>query len=335
MNNKEAIEFVKQQAELQIGKPLSKMTEGEKDEALVIFKSETNCHLLGRIYPFDEDKDCPYYQQQVTFQVERGLDIEDYLEFEQARESYYQSVYESNMELDLVNKIYNNCAIEGMRELYNKYGECIDLCITDPPYKISSRGKVGKGVKQKPSGVLTRNDGKVFDNNSLKPEEYVPLIYKLLKPNSHFYIFTNVSNLNNMINVAEKTGFKLHNILIWEKNNCTPNQFYMKNCEYILFFRKGKAKWINNIGTKTVHKFDNVKNKTHPTEKPVELLKLYIENSSSLNDVVLDPFMGSFSLAEACYKSNRHFVGYEIDKEFYDKGWFRLSLLNNNFGSNI
>ena len=47
----------------------------------------------------------------------------------------------------------------------------------------------------------------------------------------------------------------------------------MKNCEYVLFLRKGKAKWINDIGgSKTVHQFDNIiGNKTHPCEKPVEV----------------------------------------------------------------
>ena len=58
-------------------------------------------------------------------------------------------------------------------------------------------------------------------------------------------------------------------------------------------------------------------NKVHPTEKPVELMKYYIENSSKENDIVLDPFMGSGSTGVACLESNRKFVGFEIDENYY------------------
>jgi site-specific DNA-methyltransferase (adenine-specific) len=123
-----------------------------------------------------------------------------------------------------------------------------------------------------------------------------------------------------MLNESKKVGFKLHNLLVWEKNNCTPSQYYMKNCEYVLFLRKGKAKWINDIGgSKTVHKFDNIiGNKTHPTEKPVNLLKFYIANSSNENDIVLDPFCGTGSTLFAAKELNRKYLGYEIDKQYYD-----------------
>ena len=146
----------------------------------------------------------------------------------------------------------------------------------------------------------------------------MPEIYRVLKQNTHCYIFTNILNLTEMLNESSKAGFKLHNVLVWEKNNCTPSQYYMKNCEYILFLRKGKAKWINDIGgSKTVHKYNNIiGNKVHPTEKPVELLEFYIRNSSKENDIVLDPFMGSGSTAIACINTNRQYIGFEIDEEY-------------------
>lgn len=43
-----------------------------------------------------------------------------------------------------------------------------------------------------------------------------------------------------------------------------------------------------------------------------------IENSSSENDVVLDPFMGSGTCALACIELNRNYIGYELDKGYYD-----------------
>ena len=97
------------------------------------------------------------------------------------------------------------------------------------------------------------------------------------------------------------------------------------NGEYTLFLRKGKAKTINNVGSKMVHEFDNILgNKLHPTEKPVDLMKLYITNSSNENDIVLDPFIGSGTTAVACIESNRKFIGYEIDKQYYDIAMNRI-----------
>lgn len=92
----------------------------------------------------------------------------------------------------------------------------------------------------------------------------------------------------------------------------------MKNCEYVLFLRKGKAKYINNISSKTVHKFNNIKgSKLHPTEKPIDLLEFYISNSSQEDDIVLDPFMGSGSTGVACKNLSRQFIGIEIDEKYF------------------
>jgi site-specific DNA-methyltransferase (adenine-specific) len=143
-------------------------------------------------------------------------------------------------------------------------------------------------------------------------------VYDCLKEGSHAYIFTNVLNLSDMMIEAQKAGFKLHNLLVWEKNNCTPSQYYMKNCEYVLFLRKGKAKWINDIGgSKTVHQFNNIiGNKQHPCEKPVDLLKFYIMNSSQDGDVVFDPFAGSGATGVAAIQCGRRFVGVELDTTY-------------------
>lgn len=94
----------------------------------------------------------------------------------------------------------------------------------------------------------------------------------------------------------------------------------MKNCEYILFLRKGNAKYINNIGqSKTVHRFNNITGKkAHPTEKPVDLLEFYIKNSSNVGDVVLDPFMGSGSTGVACINTKRNFIGIELDEKYFN-----------------
>ena len=220
-----------------------------------------------------------------------------------------------------INKIINNDFL--LNQLPN---ESIDLVVTDPPYKTITGGNSNGKNSIRPKGMLGGNR-KLFQHQKLEISSWMPEIYRVLKEGSHCYIFTNVLNLKEMLNESEKVGFKLHNLLVWEKNNCTPSQFYMKNCEYVLFLRKGKAKWINDIGgSKTVHKFDNIiGNKVHPCEKPIELLKMYISNSSNENDIILDPFAGSGSTLITSKELNRNYIGYEIDKQYYDIIIDRLS----------
>ena len=92
----------------------------------------------------------------------------------------------------------------------------------------------------------------------------------------------------------------------------------MGQTEFILLFRKGGAKDINDMGTSNFIQIPNIKNKLHPTQKPIDLMKVLIENSSNEGDIVMDCFMGAGSTGIACINANRKFVGIEIDKKYYD-----------------
>lgn len=205
-------------------------------------------------------------------------------------------------------------------ELMKKIPDCsIDLVVTDPPYKTITGGNSNGANSVRPKGMLSGHK-KLFNyQNTCLPNQWMPELFRVLKNESHCYVFTNTLNMRVMLEEAERVGFKLHNILVWEKNNCTPCQYYMKNCEYVLFMRKGPAKWINNIGqSKTVHQFPNIiGKKQHPTEKPVSLIQFYIENSSNFGDVILDPFMGSGSAGIACLNADRQFIGIELDDKYF------------------
>jgi site-specific DNA-methyltransferase (adenine-specific) len=216
-----------------------------------------------------------------------------------------------------LNRVYNTDAIEFMKSMINDETQ-VDLLVTDPPYKTITGGDSNGVNSVRPKGMLSGNRKLFTHQNNIKISDWMQLVYDCLKDNSHAYIFTNALNITEMLNESQKVGFKLHNVLVWEKNNCTPSQFYMKNCEYILFLRKGKAKWINDIGgSKTVHQFNNIiGHKVHPTEKPVDLLKFYIANSSKENDIVFDPFAGSGSTGVAALELHRRFLGCELDTTY-------------------
>lgn len=215
-----------------------------------------------------------------------------------------------------IDTIIHDNAIPFMKNMPDR---CVDLIVTDPPYKTITGGKNNGKNSKRPKGILLNNN-RLFDHQAdVDVSAWMPELYRILKDGCQCYIFSNLINLRDMLNIADFVGFKLHNLLVWQKNNCTPSQWYMKNCEYVLFLRKGSAKYINNIGgSKTVHQFDNVKNKLHPTEKPIELLKFYISNSSQEDDIVFDPFCGSGTTCLASKQMGRHYVGIEIDDKYFN-----------------
>lgn len=218
-----------------------------------------------------------------------------------------------------MNKIINENAIEFMKTLGN---ESIDLIVTDPPYKVTPKGCAGNS-----GGMMTTKEtmkGKIFKHNDIKPIDYIPEFYRLLKDGSHCYIMTNHVNLQEMLNVATECGFHFIKSLVWNKGNKIMGRFYMSQFEYILFFRKGKGKKINKCGTADILNVPNKKTKDengknlHDTEKPVELMKILVENSSQVGEVVLDPFVGVGATAIACKELDRQYIGVELDEHYYN-----------------
>lgn len=202
--------------------------------------------------------------------------------------------------------------------------ESIDLVFTDPPYPVISGGNKNPAA---PKGMLSANDGKHFKHNDISFEEYVPELYRVLKTGTHCYIMTNLLNMFTLYDVAIAAGFKLHNLLVWRKNNCNPNRWYMKNGEFIFMFYKGKARTINHRGSKSIVNFDNVRDRDHPTEKPLDMVQYFVSNSVSPQDIVLDPFMGVGTTGRVCQNLGLRFIGFEIDPEYYITSCKKLGVM--------
>ena len=226
-------------------------------------------------------------------------------------------------------KLINGNCLDTLKNIPN---ESIDLIVTDPPYPTTSRGNAGN------SGGMLQKDinkkGKVFTYNNINCKEYAPEFYRLLKDGSHCYVMTNHINLIDMLNTFTDVGFHFIKSLIWNKGNKIMGQYYMSQYEYILFFRKGRGKKINNCGTSDILSIPNKKTKDkdgkniHDTEKPIELMEVLVNNSSQENELVLDPFMGVGSTGIACIKNNRNFIGIEIDKNYFNIAKSRLEEFN-------
>ncbi|GAG78718.1 unnamed protein product, partial [marine sediment metagenome] len=71
----------------------------------------------------------------------------------------------------------------------------------------------------------------------------------------------------------------------------------------------------------------NYLNRLHPTQKPVTLFEYLIKIYTNEANIVLDNCMGSGTTAIACIKLDRHYIGFEINKEYYDIANKRLENL--------
>lgn len=129
----------------------------------------------------------------------------------------------------------------------------IDLIVTDPPYRTTSRGCSGtmggywKSEKAK--------KGIIFDYNNISCKDYLPQFYRILKDKTICYIMCNNVNLINIINTGIECGFKFVKCLIWEKGNKICGRYYMGCFEYIILFRKGGDRPINHCGKKVTIKY--------------------------------------------------------------------------------
>lgn len=241
-------------------------------------------------------------------------------------------------------KIYNDDCLEVFKQIADN---SIDLVVTDCPYHIVSGGcsndAVSIGRYNIPSGILNKRksdegnkdvelmkQGKIFEHNDIEFSEWLPEIYRVLKDGTHCYIMINPRNLKDLWIAAEDAGFEFQQLLVWDKGNATPNKYYLNAYELILMLRKGRAKNINNMGEKNILRVPNIiRTKDHPTEKPVELMKVLIENSSNKGDTVLDPFMGVGGGMVACKLTGRNGIGIEIDEKYFNIAKERLE--NDNY----
>jgi site-specific DNA-methyltransferase (adenine-specific) len=188
----------------------------------------------------------------------------------------------------------------------------VDAVITDPPYLISfsTGGKSDTEQGKKWSGILKPCDVSVGIHQT-----DISKWLSIISYDVELYIFCNDKNVFKVLQEADKCGLRTHNILVWKKQNATPNRWYMKNCEFVAYFWRGRAKAIKNMGSKQCIEVQGVENRQHPTEKPIELMEHFVKNAG---EEILDPFMGSGTTGVACMNLGRKFIGIEIEPKYFE-----------------
>jgi site-specific DNA-methyltransferase (adenine-specific) len=212
--------------------------------------------------------------------------------------------------------LYLGDCLEYMKTMPDK---SVDAVITDPPYRLTSGGHgYQKGLCHNFEKWGYTNNGELFTVPEIT--EWMPIIFSKGMENSEFYVMSNDKNLRGTLNAADSAGYQLHNMIIWDKQIKITNKWFMKQCEFILYFWKGSARKINDMGTSQLFSMSpgNIGNKEHPSEKPIELMRMIIENSTDKTAVIFDPFMGSGTTGVACMQLGRRFIGCEIDPGYFE-----------------
>ncbi len=244
--------------------------------------------------------------------------------------------------------IYNGDCLNILPTLKN---ETIDLILCDPPYGHNNNGDLisrreaalGKG------DYIPDRDNRPIANDGVEANDVFDkfLIHakRLLKPGCCCCcccgggggpdpMFANWSLAMNKL-------LKFKQMIIWDKGPMGMGWHYRRSYETILVAQKDGAacKWydetnkIENIirpNYKGISKIIPSK-KDHPTPKPVNLMKHFIELHSESGDTVLDPFMGGGTTAIACKELGRKFIGIEFMSEYFEMSKRKLQNTQESF----
>lgn len=200
--------------------------------------------------------------------------------------------------------------------------ESIDLIVTDPPYESLEKHRAkGTTTRLKVSKSSSNQWFSIFPNDRF--EELLEEIYRVLKKNSHFYLFCDQETMFVVKPIAEKVGFKFWKPIVWDKMAIGMGYHYRARYEFILFFEKGKRK-LNDLGVPDVLQAKRVW-KGYPTEKPVDLIQTLIEQSSTRGELVVDPFFGSGATLIAANSLDRKWAGTDISEAAHEHFSKRIS----------
>lgn len=220
-----------------------------------------------------------------------------------------------------------------------------DMVFTDPPYNVNYSGS-GKNTSE---GIM---------NDKMETVRFLAFltdafknVRTAVKGGGALYIFHSDKTQATFEEALIAAGFEIRNQLIWNKpsggmgmgdyrskhepffyagvkgtapnfygdrTNTTIVDFQKTDQQLLAWAKKQREDQKNGKTTIWTMKRESVIDYVHPTQKPVELVMYALANSSKVEDIVLDPFLGSGSTLIACHKTNRTCYGLELDPAYAD-----------------
>lgn len=195
--------------------------------------------------------------------------------------------------------------------------ERINLICTDPPYGVAA-------VESKRDFKTLAKD-KTIQNDQLQSNtefekfcsEWLKTVSPYLASHNTCYIFNADKMVWSLRDAMVASDFKVSQLLVWIKSQAVLGRLdYAPQHELIIYGWFGRHQFQRSKD-KTVFFYPRpVKNPMHPTTKPIGLIRRLILNSSKINDVVFDGFLGSGTTLLACEQTKRRCFGFELDLEY-------------------
>ena len=237
----------------------------------------------------------------------------------------YNRTFDVDLDEDI--KLFNGDCFDKINAIDEK---SIDLVLTDPPYwhkkspgKPYSERTQSNTSSRFANSILYNQDcemmKKMSDFTNIEIWSFLDEIKRVMKI-MNAYIFCNETQLPYYCMWSEKNKL-MFSVLVWEKPLSIINKNrFSQNTEYIVrIYDYGTALRKSNPSDFYGRVFHDkpVRDKSHPTEKPLSICEKIIKLSSNIGDVILDPFMGSGTTGVAAIKNKRKFIGMEIDESFF------------------
>jgi site-specific DNA-methyltransferase (adenine-specific) len=242
-----------------------------------------------------------------------------------------------------IDNIYNMDCIEGMKRIPN---ETVDLVITDPPFAIDFKARRSN---------YNRTQSRVLDGyNEISKEQYHDFtlrwmreVYRVLKQSGSMFVFSGWNNLKHILIALDEVGFITVNHIIWKyqfgvvtrRKFVTSHYHCLYVCKndkkrkffpYSRFKKEERDQNRNSLNYKDredvwiINREYWTGDTKTPTKLPQELIKKILQYSSEKGDLVLDPFLGSGQVALVSKMMERHYLGFELVKEYYEFARKRL-----------
>lgn len=220
----------------------------------------------------------------------------------------------------------------------------IDLIVTSPPYNVH--------IKYNSS-----DDQLSYEKYLEFSEKWMTRCYKWLKDDGRFCLNIPLDKNKggqqsvgaDLTTIAKRIGFKYHSTIIWNEGNISRRtawgSWMQASAPYViapveLIVILYKKRWKKTSGSKqsdlTKEEFmewtnglwtfpgESKKKIGHPAPFPLELPKRCIKLFSFVEDIILDPFMGSGTALIAAYLNKRKAIGFDIDKGYCELAYKRF-----------
>ncbi len=197
----------------------------------------------------------------------------------------------------------NNQIIHGdaCTELKKLETASVDLIITDPPYLVNYRDRLGRTIAN--------------DDNADAVLPAIPEMARVLKDGGYMLLFCGWVAVDKFASAWAEAGLRTVGQIVWTKNYASRSYHTECRHESAWLLAKGKPS-RPQTPVADVRPWVYSGNRSHPTEKAVEILTPIIRAYSQAGDMVLDPFSGSGSTSVAAALEGRNSIGIELEERY-------------------